>query len=171
MANKNPKTDHLIPFKPGNKFAKGHGRPKVEKLKKEQLQEIKNISEDLQLSLARYTHDLLNGKVTGIADVRNNKQENAFKGLISAVLMRSFNKGDAKSLDTVLNRVIGPVKHKVDITTNEESLNQTNNEVVDKLKTEFKSLLQAKEEWQSQTSSEPGLLSSAQSSPSESTQE
>lgn len=155
MANKNPKTDHLIPFQPGNKM--GKGRPKVDKLKKEQLQEIRNISEDLQLALARHTHDLLNGKVTAIQDTRNNKEENAFKGLISAVLMRAFNKGDAKSIDTILNRAIGPVKQRVDITTNDESIKGTKDEAIAKMKSEILDVMQAEKEWESQTSSEQPL--------------
>ena len=159
-------------FKPGKKLAVGHGRPRVEKLTKEQEQEIKNIARDLQYRFSKATHDILTLGGEPVLDIINNKAtEPLLRTALANIILKSSIKGDSKQIDTLLNRAIGPVKQRVDITTNDGSINPTNTEVVDKLKTEFKSLLQAKEEWQSQTSSEPGLLSSVPSSQSGSTQE
>ncbi len=109
-------------FPKGHTFSVGHGRPPT-KLTSEEREKLKNMSEDIQRNLVQATHDLLNGKVLTIQEIRNNKEENALKGILSSVLMKAFNKGDMKPIDTILNRVIGPVKQRVDITTKDESIN------------------------------------------------
>ncbi len=142
-------------FKPGNKM--GKGRPKVEKLTEAEREKLRNMSAEIQKNLVEATYDLLGADVLNIQDIRNNKKENALKGLLSSVLMKAFNKGDIKSIDTILNRVIGPVKQRVDITTNDESIKGTKDESIAKMKSDILDVMQAEKEWESQTSSEPLL--------------
>ena len=108
--------EHLIPFKKGQS-GNPKGRPKkyVLTLKKEGYK-LTEINDTIQAMVSMNIEEL--------KKVYENENSTILEKTVAAALRNGLKKGQLESIETLLNRVYGKPKEKMDITTQGEKINE-----------------------------------------------
>jgi len=108
--------EHLIPFKKGQS-GNPKGRPKkyVLSLKKEGYK-LTEINDTIQAMVSMNIEEL--------KKVYENENSTILEKTVAAALRNGLKKGQLESIETLLNRVYGKPKEKMDITTQGEKINE-----------------------------------------------
>jgi len=108
--------EHLIPFKKGQS-GNPKGRPKkyVLSLKKEGYK-LTEINDTIQAMVSMNIEEL--------KKVYENENSTILEKTVAAALRNGLKKGQLESIETLMNRVYGKPKEKMDITTQGEKINE-----------------------------------------------
>ena len=108
--------EHLIPYKKGQS-GNPKGRPKkyVLSLKKEGYK-LTEINDTIQAMVSMNMEEL--------KKVYENENSTILEKTVAAALRNGLKKGQLESIETLLNRVYGKPKEKMDITTQGEKINE-----------------------------------------------
>ncbi|MFI5342822.1 MAG: DUF5681 domain-containing protein [Chlamydiales bacterium] len=105
MANKNPKTDHLTSWKPGQT---GNPKGSSKAVREEGL--IRRLTTDeLKDIYALITNRSVDELKAMLADGKTT----VLKAMVAGVAVRAMTKGDGGALETLLARMIGKVKENI----------------------------------------------------------
>lgn len=105
MGNRNPPKEHQ--FKKG---VSGNpaGRPKDK------------LGEAMRMltaeSFAEMANIIIKGQISDLQDVMKNTKHSVIQKVIASTVIKMMQKGDIHALDTLLNRLVGKVKERVEVT-------------------------------------------------------
>lgn len=113
--------EHLIPFKKGQS-GNPKGRPKKYVLSlKQEGYKMTEINDTIQAMVGMNVDEL--------KKVYENEKATILEKTVAAALRKGLQKGDLANIETLMNRIYGKPKEKVDITTNGENMNQPRIEI------------------------------------------
>lgn len=113
--------EHLIPFKKGQS-GNPKGRPKKYVLSlKQEGYKMTEINDTIQAMVGMNVEEL--------KKVYENDKATILEKTVAAALRKGLQKGDLANIETLMNRIYGKPKEKVDITTNGENMNQPRIEI------------------------------------------
>lgn len=113
--------EHLIPFKKGQS-GNPKGRPKKYVLSlKQEGYKMTEINDTIQAMVGMNVDEL--------KKVYENEKATILEKTVAAALRKGLQKGDLSNIETLMNRIYGKPKEKVDITTNGENMNQPRIEI------------------------------------------
>ena len=96
-----------------SQFKKGKsGNPLGGKIHKPEIRRIKGLTEKEVVKIGTL---VLKGSVDELRAIAKNGKASALKCMMAAVAVRTISRGDPQALDALLNRLIGRVKDKVEV--------------------------------------------------------
>lgn len=95
-------------FEPGNKVAKGHGRPKTDSY----LAEVKKLNRD---EVERTMAELMKGDRSKIKAVIEDPGTPMMRLMVASLIQKAITTGDPAILNFLLDRTIGKVKENIEI--------------------------------------------------------
>ena len=111
MANPNPK-----PPPKHSRFKKGQsGNPLGGKLANPEMRAIRNLTEAEMVNIGSL---ILKGSIKDLQAIAKDPNSTVLQAMMAAVAVKTMQKGDAQALDVLLNRLIGKVKERVEVTGN-----------------------------------------------------
>ena len=96
-------------FEPGNTF--GKGAPKIP----EDIKEMRKLN---TIELERILNKYIDMTSAELLAAQKNKETKALDRMIISTIIKATNNGDHKRIDFLLNRLVGKVKEKVEVTGN-----------------------------------------------------
>jgi hypothetical protein len=100
----------------GRRFVKGQvANPLGAGAHNKELRQVKQLT---QLEIAEVGGFILNNNLDALKEVRANPKSSVFKVWICSVAITAINKGDAHSLNILLDRIVGKVKDTTQMTVN-----------------------------------------------------
>jgi hypothetical protein len=91
----------------GNKIGANAHSPEIKAIKKMTMKEIEEIGTML-----------LNENVEQLKIIMMDKDSPAIRTMIAAVVLKAISRGDAKAMNTILDRIVGKIKQHVEISDN-----------------------------------------------------
>lgn len=111
------RSENLIPLKKGYDPNRNYkGRPKkFITLLKEKGYKVSEINDTIQILMSLTLEELIK--------IDENPNATVLEKTIASAIKKGISKGNLENMETLLNRVYGKPKEKVDITTNGENIN------------------------------------------------
>lgn len=111
MANPNAKPPKQHQFKKGKS-----GNPLGGKIHNKELKAIRRMTQE---DVAEIGQLILEGNLEKLAAVKEDKAASVLKVWFCSVAIKAISKGDAAALSVILDRIVGRVKEKLEVTGNE----------------------------------------------------
>jgi hypothetical protein len=115
------------------KFKKGQtGNPLGAKLHNKDLKAMRQLT---YAEIAEVGSLILQGNLERLKEIRNNPESSVFKVWVCSIAINAINKGDATSLNVILDRIVGKPKGDTpQITINNSAPSMTKQEIAEEVR-------------------------------------
>lgn len=117
----------LTPEMEVKKFKKGQsGNPLGGQLHNKELKAIRNLTEDEMIEIGSL---VVKGSIDELKRIKDDPKTTVLKAMMASVAIKTIAKGDAQALEVLLNRLVGKVKDKVEVTSTNINHNNVNAQI------------------------------------------
>lgn len=103
-------TKGLIPFKKGQS-----GNPQGGRIHNAEIKRIKNLSEAELVEVASF---IINSRINDLKAKIKEPETTTLQGMVIGLALRTASRGDPSAFNALMDRLLGKVKEKVEITSN-----------------------------------------------------